>query len=62
MEHMGFGLVLKEDGSKFKSSEGDSIRLMELLNEGKSRALKQLKKRTSEELKEEPGTGTLLQE
>jgi len=60
MEHMGFGLVLKEDGSKFKSSEGESIRLMELLNEGRDRALKQLKKRGGEENKDETGTGTQL--
>jgi len=58
MEHMGFGLVLKEDGTKFRSSEGDSIRLIELLDEGHNRALKQLVSRGQQE----GGTGTALQE
>ena len=33
MEHMPFGLVLKEDGTRFRSSEGDSVKLMSLLDE-----------------------------
>ena len=48
MEHMGFGVVLREDGQKFKSSEGDAIRLVELLDEAKKRALDQLKSRAGD--------------
>ena len=39
MEHMGFGLVLGPDGKKFKTREGNAVKLMELLNEAKTRAL-----------------------
>jgi arginyl-tRNA synthetase len=33
MEHMPFGLVQKEGGGKFKTSDGDNIKLMTLLDE-----------------------------
>lgn len=39
MEHMPFGLVRGADGKKFKSRSGDTVKLMELLNEAKDRAL-----------------------
>ena len=35
--HVGFGLVLGEDGKKFKTRSGDVVRLVELLDEAKSR-------------------------
>lgn len=38
--HMPFGLVLGEDGGKIKSRSGDTIQLMELLDEAKTRAMK----------------------
>jgi arginyl-tRNA synthetase len=31
-EHMGFGVILGEDGKKFKTRSGKSIRLLDLLN------------------------------
>jgi arginyl-tRNA synthetase len=31
-EHMGFGVILGEDGKKFKTRAGKSIRLLDLLN------------------------------
>lgn len=36
---MGFGLVKGEDGQKMKSRSGDTIKLKELLDESKQRAL-----------------------
>jgi arginyl-tRNA synthetase len=42
---MGFGLVLGEDGEKIKSREGDTIKLRELLNEARDRALELSKKK-----------------
>lgn len=45
VEHMGFGVILGEDGTKFKSRSGETIKLIKLLDEAKSRALEQIKKR-----------------
>jgi len=44
-EHMGFGVILGEDGKKFKTRSGVSVRLLDLLNEAKDKALNQLKSR-----------------
>jgi len=38
--HIGFGLVLSEDGSKFKSRSGDTIKLISLLDEGTNKTAK----------------------
>lgn len=38
IEHVGFGVVLGEDGKKFKTRSGDTIRLMDLLTEAIDRA------------------------
>lgn len=35
VEHMGFGCVLGEDGKKFKTRNGKTVKLLDLLNEGK---------------------------
>ena len=43
--HIGFGLILGEDGGKMKSRSGESVKLNELLNEGTERALTLLKER-----------------
>ncbi len=42
---MGFGVVLDKNGKKFKTREGDAVKLMDLLDEAKNRALTDLKKR-----------------
>jgi arginyl-tRNA synthetase len=42
---MGFGVVLDAQGKKFKTREGDAVKLMDLLDEAKRRALEDLKKR-----------------
>ena len=50
-EHMGFGVILGEDGKKFKTRGGKTIRLVDLLDEARDKALSQLKSR--EKQKEE---------
>jgi arginyl-tRNA synthetase len=45
MEHMGFGIVLGEDGGRIKTREGKSVKLMDLLDEAASRAKAQLEER-----------------
>ncbi|XP_063386598.1 arginine--tRNA ligase, cytoplasmic [Cydia fagiglandana] len=58
VEHVGFGVVLGEDKKKFKTRSGDTIKLIELLDEGLKRALDKLiekgrdKVLTPEELKQ----------
>jgi arginyl-tRNA synthetase len=57
-EHMGFGLVLmesvdedgKKSASKIKSRSGETIKLMELIDEGKIRALAMFKERQAQNL------------
>lgn len=35
IDHIGFGVVLGEDRKKFKTRSGDTVRLSDLLDEGK---------------------------
>ncbi|XP_058834193.1 probable arginine--tRNA ligase, cytoplasmic [Topomyia yanbarensis] len=57
VDHVGFGVVLGEDGKKFKTRSGDSVKLTELLDEGLKRSLSKLLEKerdkvlTPEELK-----------
>ncbi len=46
LEHAAFGMVLGEDGRPFKTRSGDNIKLIELVDEGRDRALAQLKTRS----------------
>lgn len=39
VDHVGFGVVLGEDKKKFKTRSGDSVRLLDLLEEGRKRSL-----------------------
>lgn len=39
MDHMGFGLVKGPDGKKFSTREGKAVKLADLLDEAKARAL-----------------------
>lgn len=48
ISHVGFGLVLGEDGKKFKTRSGDVVRLVELLDEAKARCAKTIKERRAE--------------
>lgn len=47
-EHMPFGTVNGEDGKKIKTRSGDSIKLSELLDEAKERALAMFEARLAE--------------
>lgn len=38
VEHTGFGVIQGEDGKKFKTRSGDTVRLTEVLDEAKARA------------------------
>jgi arginyl-tRNA synthetase len=38
VDHVGFGVVLGDDGGKFKTRSGDTVRLRDLLDEGVTRA------------------------
>lgn len=57
IDHVGFGVVLGEDKKKFKTRSGETIRLVDLLDEGLKRALDKLKEKerdkvlSAEELK-----------
>lgn len=74
-EHMGFGIVLGEDGKRFRTRSGDTVKLKDLLDEGRDRALEKIKERVlghskdekeegeeGEEEKEVKGTATYLSE
>ena len=37
-QHVGFGVVLGEDRKKFKTRSGDTVRLVDLLDEGLKRS------------------------
>ncbi|RVE47327.1 hypothetical protein evm_008008 [Chilo suppressalis] len=58
VEHVGFGVVLGEDKKKFKTRSGDTVKLIELLDEGLKRSLDKLVEKgrdkvlTPEELKQ----------
>ncbi|MDJ0798955.1 MAG: arginine--tRNA ligase [Calothrix sp. MO_167.B12] len=51
--HVPFGLVLGEDGKKFKTRAGDTVRLRDLLDEAVSRARADLETRLQSEEREE---------
>ncbi|MEH2405806.1 arginine--tRNA ligase [Nostoc sp.] len=51
--HVPFGLVLGEDGKKFKTRSGDTVRLRDLLDEAVSRCHADLKTRLQEEERQE---------
>lgn len=45
VEHIPFGVVLGEDKKKFKTRSGDTVKLVDLMNEGIERAKKRLAER-----------------
>ncbi|MBD2136426.1 arginine--tRNA ligase [Anabaena sp. FACHB-1237] len=47
--HVPFGLVLGEDGKKFKTRSGDTVRLRDLLDEAISRARQDIEKRLQDD-------------
>ncbi|XP_029304171.1 arginine--tRNA ligase, cytoplasmic [Cottoperca gobio] len=50
VEHAGFGVVLGEDKKKFKTRSGDTVRLMDLLEEGLKRSMDKLKEKGRDEV------------
>lgn len=42
MDHMGFGIILGEDGKRMKTRHGKTVKLMDLLDESRDRAKAQL--------------------
>lgn len=53
IDHVGFGVVLGEDGKKFKTRSGDTVRLVDLLDEAKARCKAELVERKSDMTAEE---------
>jgi arginyl-tRNA synthetase len=47
-EHVGFGSILGSDRKMMKTRSGDTLRLIELLDEGREQALKELERRNVE--------------
>ena len=45
IDHMAFGVVLGEDRKKFKTRSGDTVRLVDLMDEGLERALAKLREK-----------------
>jgi len=50
VEHVGFGVVLGEDRKKFKTRSGESVRLVDLLDEGVSRSEAKLREKGRHEV------------
>lgn len=48
LDHIGFGTVQGEDGKRFKTRSGDTVRLVDLLDEAVSRMESSLKERIAE--------------
>jgi arginyl-tRNA synthetase len=56
IDHMGFGVVLGEDGKKFKTRSGDTVKLEDLLDEAVERSTVELKRREEEQKDKSSGT------
>lgn len=48
LDHVGFGLVQGSDGKKFKTRSGDTVKLTDLLDEARDRAIAEIEKRSEE--------------
>ena len=44
-DHLGFGMVMGEDGKRFRTRSGETVRLVELLDEARDRCFAQLEER-----------------
>jgi arginyl-tRNA synthetase len=58
LEHVPFGLVQGEDGKKFKTRSGDTVKLADLLNEAARRVRVELEKRFEDEAKKAAENGS----
>mmetsp|Transcript_8514 Transcript_8514/g.25264 ORF Transcript_8514/g.25264 Transcript_8514/m.25264 type:complete len:589 (-) Transcript_8514:15-1781(-) len=52
VDHMGFGVVQGEDGKRFKTRSGETVKLTALLDEGVARAAEEIAKRVAEQEKD----------
>eukprot|EP00927_Polykrikos_kofoidii_P025871 TRINITY_DN2317_c0_g1_i6.p1 TRINITY_DN2317_c0_g1~~TRINITY_DN2317_c0_g1_i6.p1 ORF type:complete len:586 (+),score=117.18 TRINITY_DN2317_c0_g1_i6:74-1831(+) len=52
-DHMGFGVVQGDDGKKFKTRSGETVKLVDLLNEAVDRATVEITKRVAEQKEKE---------
>ena len=57
LEHVPFGLVLGEDGKKFKTRSGEVVRLVDLLDEAVTRMLAGMRERAAKVLEEGASSG-----
>lgn len=48
LDHVGFGVICGEDGKRFKTRSGESVRLVDLLDAAKDRMAEQLQERLAE--------------
>lgn len=61
-EHMGFGIVQGEDGKRFRTRSSETVKLRDLLDEARDRALEKMKERVSGGAKEEKEEGAAEEE
>ena len=47
LDHVGFGMVLGEDGKRFRTRSSETVKLKDLLDEARNRAEKELRERSS---------------
>ena len=55
VDHVPFGVVLGEDRKKFKTRSGDTVRLVDLLDEGLKRAKEKLADKEKDKPKDKQG-------
>ena len=61
MDHVGFGLVLGEDGKRLRTRSGEVVKLVDLLDEAVSRCKEQLIQRENEFANDEEKLNTIAQ-
>ena len=59
MDHVPFGVVLGEDRKKFKTRSGDTVRLVDLLDEGLRRAKEKLADKEKDKPKDKQGSSSM---
>eukprot|EP00761_Pharyngomonas_kirbyi_P013812 gb/GECH01013841.1/.p1 GENE.gb/GECH01013841.1/~~gb/GECH01013841.1/.p1 ORF type:complete len:585 (+),score=147.40 gb/GECH01013841.1/:1-1755(+) len=62
INHVGFGVVLGEDNKRLKSRSGDTVKLVDLLDEARDRTYKSIKERAQDAEDNEYNTGVNLSE
>ena len=62
LDHIGFGTVQGEDGKRFKTRSGDTVRLVDLLDEAVSRMELSLRERASDGRANAPGSSHVTED